>query len=131
MQNRMSTKGEKLLKKIGLKVTPGRLEMLEILSKSDTPKTAEYLHQALGKKHDLVTIYRNLENFENKGLIFKENLGKKDYYYLAESPHHHIVCQNCEKMECVPCSHAKFNIKNFTHIKHRLLLLGVCSRCAK
>ena len=121
---------EKLLRKHHLKVTPSRIDIFDLLSHGDTPKTAETIYKSLKKKHDLATIYRNLENFEKKGLIFKETAEKKDYYYLAESPHHHIVCRNCKKMECVPCSHQRFEAKNFTEIKHQLLLTGLCRQCS-
>lgn len=122
---------EKVLKNKGLKVTPGRLEILEVLSSDDKPKTAEDVYKKLKKKYDLVTIYRNLEAFEDKGIIFKESVNKKDFYYLAQSQHHHIVCRTCEKMECIPCSHEKFSIKNFSQIKHQLLLTGICKKCIK
>src|SRR3989344_775366 len=121
---------EKLLKKNNLKVTPGRIDILNLLSLGDAPKTAETIYKSLKKKYDLVTVYRNLESFEKKGLLFKETAGKKDYYYLASSPHHHIVCRNCQKMESVPCSHQQFTAKNFTEITHQLLLTGVCRQCS-
>ena len=67
---------EKLLKKNNLKVTPGRIDILNLLSLGDAPKTAETIYKSLKKKYDLVTVYRNLESFEKKGLLFKETAGK-------------------------------------------------------
>lgn len=122
---------EKLLRQNGLKATPGRLAMLKFLSQKGKPQTAETIYKGLKEQFDLVTIYRNLEKFRQKNLVFKESLAKKDFYYMDQSPHHHIVCENCETMECVPCSHQKFTIKNFTNIKHQLLLTGICRQCAK
>lgn len=122
---------ENIIKNKGLKVTPGRIDILGCLNKDNRPKTAEEIYKKLSQRYDLATIYRNLETFEKKGVIFKESVDKKDYYYLAESKHHHIVCRLCKKMQCIPCSHQKFNIKNFTNIKHQLLLTGVCNECHK
>lgn len=121
---------KKMLRQKGLKATPGRLAMLEFLANKKKPQTAEDIHKALKKSCDLVTVYRNLEKFEQKNLIFKESVNKKDYYYLSDSQHHHIVCRGCEKIECIPCSHQKFNIKNFIKVKHQLLLTGLCRQCA-
>ena len=122
---------KKVLKNNGLKTTPGRLEILRTLSINDKPKTAEEIYKKLKKQYNLVTIYRNLEKFEEKKIIFKESINKKDFYYLAKTQHHHIICRRCEKIECVPCSRQKFHIKNFSQIKHQLLLTGICSKCAK
>ena len=119
-----------LLEKTGLKNTPCRLAIIELLSKSKTPFTAEVIHQALKKIYDLATIYRNLESFEKKGLVFKETISRVDYYYLGNA-NHHIICRVCSAIECVPCNHHKFNVNNFTNISHQLLLTGVCNRCAK
>lgn len=122
---------ENILKENNLKITLGRLEILRVLSIDNKPKTAEEIYKKMKKKYDLVTIYRNLELFNSKEIIFKENANKKDFYYLAKSQHHHIICRDCEKMECIPCSHKQFSINNFSQIKHQLLLTGICLKCSK
>ena len=121
---------EKTLKENNLKVTPGRLKILKILSQSAAPKTAGFIYKALRQKIDLVTIYRNLEKFAEKEIVFRQPVGSKDYYYLAPARHHHIICLGCEKIECVPCAHRKFLVKNFTGIRHQLLLKGLCKTCS-
>ena len=121
----------KILNKYGLKNTACRQAILDILSKSHQPIAAETIRQKLKNRYNLVTIYRNLSAFEQKGMIFKENINRIDCYYMDDAQHHHVVCNNCGKMECIPCTHDQLKIKNFINVKHQLVLTGTCQKCFK
>ncbi|NUM25827.1 MAG: transcriptional repressor [Candidatus Buchananbacteria bacterium] len=120
---------QNILKKSGLKNTACRKHIIGVLIKTHEPISAETLYQKLKKQYDLVTIYRNLAAFEQKGIVFKEHINKIDRYYIDNAQHHHITCTSCGKTECVPCTHNNFKIKNFINIKHQLVLSGICQGC--
>src|SRR3989338_6036144 len=101
---------ETILRQKQLKATPGRLAMLKCLAANRRPISAETIHARLKQRVDLVTIYRNLETFERAGIVFRETIGKTDCFYLADTPHHHIVCRSCEAVVCVPCDHKTVSV---------------------
>ena len=121
---------ENILRQNKLKVTPGRLAILKYLSANRRPVSAETIHAKLRQRADLVTIYRNLEAFERAGIVFRETIGKTDCFYLADTPHHHIVCRHCEAISCLPCDHTTFSVPNFKNVTHQLVLTGTCKACA-
>ncbi|MEJ6621864.1 MAG: transcriptional repressor, partial [Opitutae bacterium] len=58
------------LRSNGLRVTDQRRAILEVLAKSDTPRSAEETFAILPKETcDLVTAYRCLEQFEKAGVV--------------------------------------------------------------
>lgn len=121
---------ETVLRQKHLKATPGRLALLKYLSATQHPISAETIHAKLKQRFDLVTIYRNLKAFERAGIVFRETIGKTDCFYLAEKPHHHIICRSCQTVECIPCDHRTFPVPNFKNVTHQLVLTGTCKTCA-
>lgn len=122
-----------IIKKFGLKLTPARIDILKLLSKDETPISAELIHKKLRGKYDLATIYRNMSIFVQRGVVFLEAIGHSDRYYLSNSEHHHIVCRSCDIVECLPCEHheEKINVKGFTDVSHNLVLTGLCKKCRR
>jgi len=123
----MGKSNTKLLDKSELKFTKHRKTVFEFLHKFVHPVSADFIRQKT--KLDKVTIYRILELFEKNKIIFSEIFSDKKRYYIADKPHHHIVCQSCQKMSCVPCSHDLPKIKGFKNIKHNIYLTGICNNC--
>lgn len=122
---------EDLLKQVGLSKTQARELILDFLQKHKTLFSAGDIFQALSGSLDRVTVYRNLETLEKAGLVFKEFSEKEALYYLADKQHHHITCQKCGYQQCLPCNHIFQKIKNFSQIKHQLVLTGLCNKCNK
>lgn len=120
---------EDLLKQVGLSKTQARELILAFLKKHKTLVSAGDIFQALSGKLDRVTVYRNLETLEKAGLVFKELAEKEALYYLADKQHHHITCQKCGFTQCLPCEHIFQKIKNFSQVKHQLVLSGLCNKC--
>lgn len=118
------------LKKFGLKSTPARKAILKILQKNHRPFSVDELHEKLGKKYDIVTLYRNMQEFEKNEIVFRESINRTDYFYFAQNSHHHIICIKCGAIACVPCNHHEIKVKNFKNINHHLTLSGVCVQCA-
>lgn len=85
------------LRKVGLKVTHPRVQILEILANaSPRHMTAEDIYRELkGREEDigLATVYRVLTQFEAAGLVLKHNFeGGQAVFELDRGEHHdHMV----------------------------------------
>lgn len=116
------------LKQANYKLTRPRRLVIEFLSKQPRPKTTREIVTAMRHRIDQVSVYRTIELFRSLGIIFDEFLLDERRYYIADDPHHHIVCRQCKKVECLPC-HVEFTPpKNFTQVKHTLSLSGLCTQ---
>ncbi len=131
-----------VLKKHGLKATPRRLQILTLFNEQGCkPMDAESVFKKFkGNAIDLVTVYRTLTSFAEKGILKRVDVHKDSIYYeFAEHHHHHIVCTVCGLIEGFDgCNinavskkalseSSKFNIIN----EHSLELFGVCKSCIK
>ena len=93
------------LKNIGLKATVPRLKILEIFQTSEERHmSAEDVYRILLAEHmdiGLATVYRVLTQFEQAGLLSRNNFESgKAIYELNEGKHHdHLVCVNCGRVE--------------------------------
>jgi len=121
---------EEVFHKAGLRLTRPRALVWQILAKNNQPQSAREVHARLGRRADLVSVYRSLQAFEKLGLVQREHTRGEDYFYVADKPHHHITCTECGTSECVPCNHT-FSMKNFINVTHQLMLTGVCARCMR
>ena len=129
-----------LLRTAGLKVTVGRVHLLEVLSMQEKPMTVTQLFSSMKKSSDPVTLYRALEVFVEKGLVRRVDLGHSHAHYeFAHLPHHHhLVCTNCSRIEDVEVLMEKkieqdvlTKSKHFTTINtHALEFFGLCTSCA-
>lgn len=128
-----------MIKIIGIKNTPSRLAVLDILEKENSPVDVCHIigHvKNLDNKIDQATIYRILQTFENKGIIDKFEFGEGKFRYeIKREDHHHLVCDNCggvtdiednvmHKWEREIAKTKGFNIK-----KHNLEFFGLCKNC--
>jgi Fur family ferric uptake transcriptional regulator len=93
------------LKNIGLKATVPRLKILEIFQTSEERHlSAEDVYRILLAEHmdiGLATVYRVLTQFEQAGLLSRNNFESgKAIYELNEGKHHdHLVCLDCGRVE--------------------------------
>ena len=93
------------LKSSGLKATVPRLKILEVFQ--TTPRrhlTAEDVYKTLlgeGSDVGLATVYRVLMQFEQAGLLKRNNFESgKAVFELNEGQHHdHLVCLTCGRVE--------------------------------
>ncbi|NBR46943.1 MAG: transcriptional repressor, partial [Verrucomicrobia bacterium] len=69
------------LRQAGLKSTPGRRAVLDILAKSTSPLSPEQIHAKVGSEIcDRATIYRILESLGEAGLVQRLILEGKTLY---------------------------------------------------
>jgi len=81
-----------------IKLTTKRQAILDALKKKKAALSASELH-ALVPDMDLATVYRNLEYFTKEKTIKKLQLGTQEARFeYQHEPHHHAVCEQCEKV---------------------------------
>lgn len=129
-----------LLRNAGLKVTFGRVHLLEVLSQQEKPMTVAQLFSSMKKSSDPVTLYRALEVFVGKGLVRRVDLGHTHahYEFALGAHHHHLVCTSCSRIEDVEVPMEKkieqqvlSQSKYFTKINtHAVEFFGLCTTCA-
>ena len=131
-----------LLRQHGLKATPQRLQVMQLLSDAQKPLSIIELQKNSGKEAlDSVTIYRSLEVLVEKSLVRPVDLrhGHTDYELVREGAHHHhLVCEKCGTIEdfdwCPEENLKKKILKNTTKFAkltdHSLEFFGLCKKCA-
>ena len=143
-------RAEAIIQKHQLRLTSPRKMLINFLDKNLEPMTPYEIRDQLkstGKKADVVTIYRILDEFEKLGLVHKVmTLGRYVRCDEAELEahcekdhdcHHYLICENCHKVEEISGENLhdlekmietkmKFQVK-----RHFLEFLGLCSKCKK
>lgn len=132
---------KEFLKSREIKITNGRLEILNILKNSENSLSAEKIYQIFRDNNvniNLSTIYRTLELFEEKEITEKITLGDGVFSYkLKKKTHrHYLECDICHKEVEIPCPMSQIeeivqNETGFTLTEHDLVMRGVCKECKK
>ncbi len=129
-----------LLEKSALKTTKPRLLVLDTLTKSKIPLTAQEIHSQLSKsKIDQATVYRNLQSLTDAKIIRLVNFQHDhNHYEVANNHHHHAICESCGKVvDISKCdlSQLEKNVKSISGFstinQHSLEFFGLCTKCAK
>lgn len=129
---------EQLLKHAELKNTANRRAILEMIDAFSGPVSAQDVKEVCSHL-DQVTIYRNLNEFTQRGILKEVILGtdKARYELASLEHHHHVVCDSCGKVAeldiCLPESLLK-EIRTLadgfsTITEHQLEFKGICSAC--
>lgn len=132
---------EKLLQEHSYRLTTGRIALLLFLSDAKKPLSATDIQKNMNQKMDKVTLYRALENFSKSNIITKVNLKSTSTYYeliRADRHHHHIVCEQCGKIEDIEnCDQMNIQKEVLSYSKsfktvtsHSLEFFGVCKMCS-
>ncbi len=131
------------LKASGLKNTKHRIKILEILSESARPISADDIYAKLKDLDNMIslsTVYRSLEALATKDLVNKvsfENETKTTYEINRLVHHHFLVCIGCNKiitMDDCPIHEYEEEVSRtlgFHVVGHKLELYGYCPECAK
>jgi Fur family ferric uptake transcriptional regulator len=129
----------------GLRATPSRLAVLELLRSSDTPMShADVADQLASQAWDRATIYRNLTDLAEAGLVRRTDVGDHVWRFEAVSEEHasgahpHFVCTECGTVECLPeleltISRQASRSKPPRSVKQRQVevhVRGLCDACA-
>jgi Fe2+ or Zn2+ uptake regulation protein len=130
------------VKKLGLKATPKRVAILEILSEEFGylgPEEIWRKLQARFKRIGLPTVYRNLEELSQGGVIMKiVHPNRKLYYYHCHNTkhHHHFVCISCRKVQDLAFCGEEQVVKEVEDtlkgkvVSHLFQVYGLCRECS-
>lgn len=130
---------DEILKDNNLKITKGRIALLELLKNSEVPMNTEEIFDLTDKESipSFTSLYRMLNELSDKGIIRKNLYSNGLFYYeLAQTDHkHYIVCSKCGKVspikEC-PISDFEKIAEDETGYKvvgHIVELRGICPEC--
>ena len=109
----------KLLQDHNIAVSEMRIEILEILSRSEIPLSFESFCLNANK----TTFYRNMELFEKEGIVIRTEIERKGFYELANKAKAYFVCEVCKEISNVPIPPI-----NAGKVKS-VLIKGICQKC--
>ena len=122
-----------------LRMTKQRQIILDELCKLKSHPTADEMYQILRKKMpriSLGTVYRNLEILSDCGMIQKIDVGGTQKRFDGNaSPHYHIRCIRCNKVEDIDVEPTKkiesiaHQMSNYTVLRHHTEFVGICPAC--
>jgi len=129
------------LKDFGLKATPARLAVVEFLENAKKPADVNSIMDYLQQKRvnaDPATVFRMMNDFVKRGITkqIQFETGKARYELLSKGDHHHLICENCGKIEAVSDTvipQMEEEIKkehNFLVKRHSLEFFGLCKDCS-
>ncbi len=107
-----------LLKDNDIAITDLRLQMLEILSKASKPLSLDDFKLEANK----TTFYRNMQLFEERGIVSKSTFERKSFYELSSHSKAHFICDVCHKITNFQMPKIKGKIKS-------VVAKGVCEDC--
>jgi Fe2+ or Zn2+ uptake regulation protein len=130
---------KKLLRKNKHYVTKARLRLFWLLQKNPALSTPEIIN--LLPRHDRATVYRNIEVFEQLGVVARLRLGWNSKIELSDMfihHHHHFTCVECQKITSLPDNPviekeiAKLGRGGGLKLTdHQLEVRGICAACQR
>ncbi|SNX54906.1 Fur family transcriptional regulator [Thermoanaerobacterium sp. RBIITD] len=130
-----------VLKEKGLKVTPQRLAIINMLRNTKEHPSAETIYKKLSSDFptmSLATVYKTLEMLKNIGLVQELNVGEGSFRYDANTDSHpHLICYGCNRVDDLDESVLKDVIKevskhtDYLLTEQKLYFYGYCPDCKK
>lgn len=128
----------------GLRVTQPRLAVLQVLTKSARPLSHADLIDALaGQGFDRVTLYRNLNDLAEAGIVARTEVGDRVWRFELRAggdethpgTHPHFTCTDCGSVSCLPENVVRINKSGrlpraVREQTFEVSLRGVCDRCS-
>jgi len=134
-----------LLKTKGLRITPARVAVLEVLMEQNGPISHQQIENILEQQEshiDRVTIYRTLHTLTECGILHKIMGMDRSYSYAFKmdevhkdqhgTEHPHFVCERCSHTFCLPEVEvpSSINTPSGFELKHtEVKLFGYCPEC--
>ena len=115
---------------MNIKLTKKRRAILDVLKRNQEALSAKEINQLLPDV-DLVTVYRNLELFVAEKIITQLNFSGHDTKFeYQETPHHHAVCTECNKVIHFDVSNSELKpllkVSDFNVDEVEVTLRGYC-----
>lgn len=127
------------LRAVGMRQTPQREGILQVLKNSDRPLTVEEIWERMPERRSgLPTVYRNLERFVREG--WAESIMGPDQVMRfvrcdSRHHHHHLQCERCGRTAEVDGCGLDASLiglekrSGFRITRHQLTLFGLCPSC--
>ena len=98
-----------LLRAAGLRCTAARLAVVQSLRRADSPRShAEVADELVPLGFDKATVFRNLVDLADAGLVIRSELGDHVWRFELRSEedpdgggHPHFVCVDCGSVTCL------------------------------
>lgn len=139
--NKKQHRCEDELKEFNLKVTPARVAVLKFFETQGPVDAGEVLDYLKNNKIqvDRATVFRMMKDFLEKGVTHEVQVkkGKISYELNSKGDHHHLICENCGKVQTVsddviPQMEKEIEKRDKFMVKrHALEFFGLCSACQK
>lgn len=131
------------LKSQGFRITKTRREVINQFEKAHQPLSVQELMAIFNKQKRSVnktTLHREITFLCAQNIIRPVTLqSRKTHYELITDHHHHLVCQQCDKVIAIHCQEIEDNLKALTQsakkekkfniFKHQLEFYGLCESC--
>ncbi|OPY57408.1 MAG: Transcriptional regulator PerR [Pelotomaculum sp. PtaU1.Bin035] len=127
----------KKLKKLGLKLTPQRLAILNLLEGNTKHPSAEEIYKQLKPQYpslSLATVYNTLEVLARAGELQEIRINAdKRHFDPNPAPHTHFLCRICESVHDLDAGpieiQAPYNINGYLVEEFTLYFYGICPGC--
>lgn len=143
MGRRKTTDVRSLIREKGLRATPARIAVCEVLQQAAGPLTHADVARLLdGRGTDQTTVFRNLNDLAEVNLVRRLEVGDHVYRFewrgatASDAGHAHFVCVDCGEVSCLedlrPSTPAavqragKKLIREVTEVLYK----GHCTHCA-
>ncbi len=127
------------LNRLGLKATPQRLAILELLDGNTSHPSAEEIYQRLKPVYpslSLATVYGTVETLAKAGELQELNIDPvRKRFDPNPQPHGHFLCQDCGKVYDIELDFPKLDVPQelgeFLAESYSVNLYGICPGCRK
>jgi Fur family ferric uptake transcriptional regulator len=135
---------ETTLKRAGLRITPVRLGVIDVLRKAGAPQDVPQILAKLPPYTDAVTVYRTLNTFTRKKMVHRIRGEDRSWRYalgdmsdqMHQHRHPHFVCESCGRVECLKEAEIPRTLIKSLKLDTRyavsypeVVLHGTCPRC--
>lgn len=130
------------LREAGMRVTPQRVAICELLAASDEHPTAAMIYDELKPRFpslSLATVYNTLDTLVGLGVVnVLGHAGDDKVHYDADTkPHVNLACISCSRIIDIPSEHVTHLDSEITAasgyklLGARVLYYGLCPACQK
>ncbi len=129
------------IREAGLRATPARIAILQLLSNSTSPQTHSVVAEKLSPLGiDSATVFRNLNSMTRVGLLRRAELGDhvwrfevvRDRHTGHDSAHPHFLCVDCGEVTClddVQLTASSQRVTERVGEVTEILVRGHCNQC--
>lgn len=132
-----------IIRGAGLKSTGARGKILKILGNAKKPMRVKDIFEHLleiDEDANMVTVYRTIDTFLQKGIVHRVHFGEDATYYELHDDEHHkhyISCTACKRRDEIDAcfyndieNHVKDKMPTYNTITHHSVeLFGICKAC--